>query len=196
MYKLIMLLLLGFAGGRAYGVHVTTGFYKSLMDVQDKNGKEATNPLFPAIGVGTNFEMTSAFRFSPQLGYISHTVDSKDSYGKYKMSTIFLLYDVLWLPKGFTNTAFRFGLGTFRKSISGKGGAVTIPNGNSTMTAYRPGKSQTSYSGTFNLGADIQFEFLRDWFDKFGVRGEMFVFRPLSKEYRNYSFILAAVGYF
>ena len=176
-------------------MHVSTGVYKSLIDVQDKNGKEVKNPFSPALTVGTNFQFGQSFGFSPQLGFIHHTVKSDDSYGKYKMYTFFLLYDFIWVPQSFDSFALRFGLGTFRKTIKGEGGKVTIPNGASTMQAYRP-DSVTSYSGTFNLGADYNFNILKDWFSNFGMRFEVFVFRPLSSENRNYTYNLAFVAYF
>jgi hypothetical protein len=178
-----------------WAVHVSTGLHKSLIDVQDKNGKEDKNPFSPVLTVGSNFKMTEGFGFSPQLGFIYHTVNSDDSYGKYKMYSFFILYDFIWVPQGYEFFGLRFGLGTFRKTIKGEGGTVTIPNGNSTAKAYRP-ESSTSYSGTFNLGTDFNFNILKDWFTNFGLRLEMYVFRPLSKENRNYTYTLGAVGYF
>jgi hypothetical protein len=179
----------------AWGSHVSTGLYKSLIDVQDKNGKAVTNPFSPALSVGTNFKFTDGFGFSPQLGFIYHTVQTDDSYGEYKMYSIFLLYDFIWVPQDYQFLALRFGLGTFRKTITGKGGSVTVPNGNSTATAYRP-DSATSYSSTFNLGTDINFGINTEWFNNLGMRFEVFAFRPLSQEYRSYTYNLGLVAYF
>ena len=173
----------------------SAGVYKSLLDVQDKKGDEVKNPFSPVISVGTNFQLSGSFGFSPQLGYIYHTVESDDSYGKYKMSTIFLLYDFIWIPSDYQFLALRFGLGTFRKTITGEGGTVTIPNQNTTATAYRP-ESSTSYSSTFNLGGEFRFDVSSDWFNGAGARIETFIFRPLSQEFRSYTYQLALVGYF
>lgn len=174
-----------------------TGIHKSLNDVQDKKGKEATNPISPGVAIGWNFQLPDNFGFSPSLGYIHNTVNSDDSYGKYKMYTIYLLYDFMWIPMSFSERlALRFGLGTFRKTIKGEGGSVTVPNLNTTTTAYRPGKSSTSYSSTFNFGADYTFDFLQDWFNNFGVRLEFFTFRPLSMKYRTFAYTFGAVAYF
>ena len=179
----------------AWSIHVSTGLYKSLIDVQDKNGKMVTNPFSPSLSVGTNFKFTDGFGFSPQIGFIYHTVQTDDSYGKYKMYSIFLLYDFIWVPQDYQFLALRFGLGTFRKTITGEGGTITVPNGNSTATAYRP-ESATSYSSTFNLGTDINFNISTEWFNNVGMRFEVFSFRPLSQEYRSYTYNLGVVAYF
>jgi hypothetical protein len=178
-----------------WAVHISTGLHKSLIDVQDKQGDEVKNPFSPFFSVGTNFRLSGGFGFSPQLGFIYHTVQTDDTYGEYKMYSLFALYDFLWVPQGYKFFGLRFGLGTFRKTIKGEGGSVTVPNGSSTIKAYRP-ESSTSYSGTFNLGTDFYFHILKKWFTNFGVRSEIFVFRPLSKENRNYTYTLGVVGYF
>jgi hypothetical protein len=193
--KTVIFLLAVLLAHPAWGSHVSTGLYKSLIDVQDKNGKAVTNPFSPALSVGTNFKFTDGFGFSPQLGFIYHTVQTDDSYGEYKMYSIFLLYDFIWVPQDYQFLALRFGLGTFRKTITGKGGSVTVPNGNSTATAYRP-DSATSYSSTFNLGTDINFGINTEWFNNLGMRFEVFAFRPLSQEYRSYTYNLGLVAYF
>jgi hypothetical protein len=193
--KILILLLGVLFASHAWSIHVSSGVYKSLIDVQDKNGKEVKNPFSPALTVGSNFKFADGFGFSPQLGFVYHTVETDDSYGKYKMYSIFLLYDFMWVPQDYQFFALRFGLGTFRKTISGQGGTVTIPNGNSTATAYRP-ESSTSYSSTINLGTDFNFNMSTQWFTNMGVRFEVFAFRPLSQEYRTYTYNLGLVAYF
>ena len=193
--KVLILLFGVLLTSPVWSVHVSTGVYKSLIDVQDKNGKVASNPFSPALTVGSNFQFADGFGFSPQLGFVYHTVQTDDSYGDYKMYSIFLLYDFIWVPQDYQFFALRFGLGTFRKTITGKGGTVTIPNGNSTAKAYRP-ESATSYSSTINLGTDFNFNMSTQWFTNMGVRFEVFAFRPLSQEYRTYTYNLAFVAYF
>ena len=192
----ILILLFGFLlANPAWSVHVSTGVYKSLIDVQDKNGKTLTNPFSPALTVGSNFKFADGVGFSPQLGYVYHTVQTDDSYGDYKMYSIFLLYDFIWVPQDYQFFALRFGLGTFRKTISGKGGSVTIPNGTGTAKAYRP-ESSTTYSSTVNLGTDFNFNMSTEWFTNMGMRFEVFAFRPLSQEYRTYTYNLGFVAFF
>lgn len=180
--------------------HVTTGFYKSLIDVQDKNGKEVTNPFNPTIGVGYNWQFSPTWGFSPQIGYIYDWKKSDDGYNDYKVHTFNILYDFAWLPfDGMTGDNFfaiRMGVGTFIKKIKGEGGSVTVPNGSSTSKAYRPDETSTSYSSTLNFGADMSLNIFKDYFQNFGIRFETYVFRPLSKEYRNYAYSLSAVAYF
>ncbi len=193
--KILILLLGVFLASPALSMHVSTGVYKSLIDVQDKNGKTVTNPFSPALTVGSNFKFADGIGFSPQLGFVYHTVQTDDTYGEYKMYSLFLLYDFMWVPQDYQFFALRFGLGTFRKTITGKGGSVTVPNGTGTATAYRP-DSSTSYSSTFNLGTDFNFNWSTEWFTNMGARFEVFAFRPLSHEYRTYTYNLAFVAYF
>lgn len=181
--------------------HVTSGFYMPLLDVQDKNGKEVKNHIDPTIGIGRNWQIGNDWGFSPQFNYIYDLKGSDDGYNDYKVHTFVILYDFVWLPidsmKSGNVFALRFGIGNFIKRISGEGGAITVPNGSSgSSTAYRPEKTITSFSGTFNLGADLSLDLLKDYFNNFGFRLEAYTFRPLSQEYRNYSYSLTAVGYF
>jgi hypothetical protein len=86
----IILFIIGlFLTTSLWAVHVSTGLHKSLIDVQDKQGDEVKNPLSPVFTVGTNFRLSGGFGLSPQLGFIYHTVESDDSYGEYKMYSLF-----------------------------------------------------------------------------------------------------------
>lgn len=193
-------LLLACASAHAW--HATVGTYKMLEDTQTSSGGDATNAFNPMIGVGGNFSLPwSGWGFSPQLGYVRHIVKTNDSYGgDYEIQTIMMLYDFVWVPELFSGSgvpfAIRMGLGNFRRSTKGKGGTVTIPNGNSTATAPRPSSSEPSYTGTFNLGADFTFGALADWMTNTGLRFETFTFSPLNKEKRTYAFNFMAVAYF
>lgn len=183
--------------------HATIGTYKMLDTTQTSSGSKASNAFSPMVGVGGNFSLPwSGWGFSPQLGYVRHTVKSDDSYGgDYQVTTIMMLYDFVWVPQTFmagNNPPFalRMGIGNFLRSTKGKGGTVTTPNGSSTATAHRPGDSDTSYTGTFNLGGDFNFGPLMDWMTNTGLRFETFMFSPLNKEKRTYAFNLLAVAYF
>ncbi len=197
----IITLLLFLVSTHAYGIHTYLGAYKMLEKTQDDKGKHADNPFNPMIGVGANFKAFWGLGFSPQLAYIHHFQTSDDSYGgKYTTRTVAILYDFLWVPGGAGGDrvpwAIRFGLGNFIKKIKGKGGKVTVPNGATTVEAHRPGKEVTTYSGTFNLGADLTFPSFVDWFQTMGARFETFTFSPLNQEKRTYAFNLVLVGYF
>ena len=193
----LLIILLVILSHKSYAdLNTFVGFNKQLKDVQNSKGKVEGTHYSPVVGLGYNIRLTESFGCSPQLGYIHTTVTAKDSYGKQKVHSIFLNYDFIYLTPFMDNLALRFGIGNFIKRTSGKGGNVTIPNGNSTTTAKRPGKTVSSYSSTFNLGADLLFNFSTDWFRNMGLRFELYTFRPLSKEYRNYAFNLGFTLYF
>lgn len=190
-------LILFFLLNVCWSAHISTGFYKSLHDVQDKDGDELQNPLHPMIGIGDNWKISTDWGFSPQLKYIYNRQVSDDSYNDYSVHTFVLLYDFIWVPvDSMQSFALRFGLGTFIKRIKGEGGTVTIPNGTGTMSAYRPDETETSYSSTFNLGGDLMLDLFKDYFANTGLRLETFIFRPLSQEHRTYAYTLSMVGYF
>lgn len=197
------LLLLSFC--LFYGVsaeaklHSFVGFNKALKDTQNQKGKVEEKPFSPTIGVGYNFNLfNTGFGFSPQLGYIHTKQTANDSFGDQKVHTIFLNWDFIWISSLSDHLAFRFGIGNFIKRTSGKGGTVEIPNGSGTDQAQRPGGTVNSYSSTFNLGADYNFDLqmLDSWVQDIGIRFELYTFRPLSSENRNYAFNIGALLYF
>lgn len=200
MFKYLVLAIycLFLAGSTFAKTHTMIGFNKVLKDTQDSNGKVDDKPFSPTLSVGYNFNLfDSGFGFSPQLGYIHTKQTANDSYGKQKVHTIFLNWDFIWISSLSDQLAFRFGLGTFIKRTKGEGGTVTIPNGTGTDEARRPGKTVSSYSSTLNLGADYNFNVqLSDWIDDLGLRFELYTFRPLSSEYRNYAFNFGVLLYF
>ncbi len=178
--------------------HFFTGFNKVLKDTQDSNGKLEDKPFSPTLGFGYNFNLfDSGFGFSPQIGYIHTKQVANDSYGKQRVHTIFLNWDLIWISSLSNNLAFRFGVGNFIKRTKGEGGKVKIPNGSGTDYARRPGKTVSSYSSTFNIGADYNFDLqMLGWIEDIGLRFELYTFRPLSKEHRNYAFNIGALLYF
>ncbi len=179
--------------------HFSLGFNRTLKDVQNSKGKVEDKPFSPYLGWGYHFNLfDSGFGFSPQLGYIHTTDVANDSFGKQTTHSYFFNWDFLYIPSFSNQMAFRFGIGNFIKRISGKGGTVEIPNGNSTTTARRPGKTVTSYSSTLNLGADYNFntQLPSLGITDLGLRFELFTFRPLSQEYRNYAFNLGVLMYY
>jgi hypothetical protein len=198
-FAFVLILLMS---ASAHAWHAAIGTYKMLDKTQTQSGGDASNAFSPMVGVGGNFSLPwSGWGFSPQLGYVRHTVKSDDSYGgEYQIQTIMMLYDFVWVPEIFSGSsvpfAVRLGLGNFRRSTKGKGGTVTIPNGGGTTTAPRPSSSEASYTGTFNLGADFTFGALASWMTNTGLRFETFTFSPLNKEKRTYAFNLMALAYF
>jgi hypothetical protein len=178
--------------------HAFVGFHRTLKDTQNSKGKVEDKPLSPTVGLGYNFNLfNTGLGFSPQVGYIHTDQTANDSFGKQKIHSFFLNWDLLWISSLSNNLAFRFGLGTFIKRIRGEGGTVEIPNGSGTDQARRPSGTVTSYSSTFNLGADYNFGLSAgEWIDDAGLRFELYTFRPLSSENRNYAFNFGVILYF
>ena len=138
--------------------HTFLGFNKTLKDTQNSKGKVEDKPFSPTIGFGYNFDLFgSGFGFSPQIGYIHTNQVADDSFGKQQVHTIFFNWDFIWISSFSNDLAIRFGIGNFIKRTHGEGGTVEIPNGNSTDQARRPSGTVSSYSSTFNLGADYNF---------------------------------------
>lgn len=179
--------------------HGFIGFNKALKTTQNSKGKIEEKPFSPTLGYGYNFNLfDSGFGFSPQIGYVHTKQITNDSYGKQKVHSVFLNWDFIWLSPLSDSLAFRFGIGNFIKRTSGEGGTVEIPNGTGTAQARRPSKTVNSYSSTFNIGADYNFDIqLFDaWIKDVGLRFELYTFRPLSKNNRNYMFNIGAIFFF
>lgn len=179
--------------------HSFIGVHKALKDTQNSKGKVEDKPFSPTIGFGYNFNLfNSGYGFSPQIGYIHTTQTADDSFGKQKIHTIYLHWDFISVSSLSSNLAYRFGIGNFIKRTSGKGGTVEIPNGSGTDQARRPSKTISSYSSTFDFGLDYNFDLqLFDWgISDIGLRAELFIFRPLSSENRNYAFNIGTIIYF
>lgn len=179
--------------------HAFLGFHRTLKDTQNSKGKVEDKPFSPAVGIGYNFNLfDTGFGFSPQLGYIHTKQVANDSFGDQKVHSFFLNWDFIWISSLSNNLAFRFGVGNFIKRTSGDGGTVEIPNGSGTDKARRPDETVSSYSSTFNLGADYKFDLqmLGSWVQDIGIRFELYTFRPLSQENRNYAFNIGSILYF
>lgn len=199
-HKLIFLLLLAAAlihRPASAKLHSFIGFNKRLKDVQDQNGKVESKPFSPTLSIGDNFAITNDWGFSPQLGYIHTTQERRDSYGDQKTHSFFLNWDFITVSSWLDGLAWRIGIGNFIKRVHGKGGTVQIPNGSGTATARRPGGTVSSYSNTFDFGFDYKFGLSQsDWFTDLGLRFQLYVFRPLSKDNRSYAFNLGFLWFF
>ena len=201
MFKLLIVVGLFFFGmtSSQANPHLFLGSHKTLKDTQDSNGKVDDKPYSPTVGFGYNFRLfDSEYGFSPMLGYIHTTQTANDSFGDQKIHSIFMNWDFITVSSLSSHLVYRFGIGNFIKRTSGKGGTVEIPNGAGTATARRPGKTVTSYSSTFNFGLDFKFDLgMSDSFiEDLGLRFELYTFRPLSNENRNYAFNLGLLLFF
>ncbi len=176
---------------------VSFGIFKPDEKVQDSQGNEISDPYSPGINFGHEFQLTTDLVFSPRLGYVMNQVQTKDSYGKYKVDTIYLLYDFLWPITMDRIWEVRFGFGTFLKRIKGEGGTVTVPNGGGTATAYRPSGTSSSYTSSINLGVDWKFsQGQMGWFSSYGMSGEIFFMNLLDDKKRFPVYLVSLVGFF
>lgn len=177
--------------------NASVGFYTVDEKVQNRAGSEAKDPYSPFVSLGHEFELTPSWYFLPRLGYIQHKVESADHYSKYKMETIFLLYDFAYRHSMDSNVLWKAGFGTFMKQIKGQGGTVTVPNGGGTATAYRPGTSKRSSTATWNLGFDWKFKNSMGTSEGvFALSGEIFFFEPLEDKKRIMSALLGLSYFF
>jgi hypothetical protein len=185
----------------AFGIHLGVAGYKDTFNVQDKDGEKEEKPWSTMYFIGHNFyNVIDSFTFSPQFAYINNKVISNDSYNEYKVSTYVIMYDFIWIPNSFsmsnTGLGVRFGISNFIKKVEGEGGTKTVPNGSSTVEAYRPDETQTSYTTAYNLGLDLQLKILQDYFSSVGLQAQMFFFSPTNEEKTSRSYHLGLVAHF
>jgi len=121
--------------------------------------------------------------FLPTLGFIKST-DLEQEYSK---NTIFFLWDLGY--KIGSNLILRYGLGTFITKIKGDGAAITVNNGSTTATAYRPSDSITSYNTTVNIGAEMAFS------KSYAIQFETYIYQILSGTERDFSYSLSGTWY-
>ena len=164
--------------------------------VQNQAGSEDGDPISYGLVIGHVFDSPRSTKFSPKLGYIKNEVNSDDHYsGKYKIETIYLLYDVIHPLNQAETIFFRAGIGNFIKRIKGDGGTVTIPNGAGFATAYKPGKTQESYTSTLNIGAD--WIFMSDFGStRYGMTLESFWSEILDSKKRMFTVQFGLTAYF
>ena len=128
--------------------------YQPNVISQDENGDEEKDPLSYGLTVGHQWNWAPGIFFAPRFSYVKNSEKSRDSYSDYDLTTMIVALDILYRIHSVHLLFMRFGIGNLIKEIKGPGGTVTIPNGSSTTTAYRPSGSSKSKSGTLNLGLD------------------------------------------
>ena len=173
-------------------VNISVGSYTPTIDVQKETGERDLFQFNPFLAVGFSWRMMGNHFFVPQVG-LAKDFSIDDDYGDYSKTTLFFLWDFSYLlVKGLV---VRYGLGTFLTRISGDGGEVTVPNGHSTATAYRPEQAITSYSTTLNLG--LEYIGQAAWANKYmGLRAEGHLFSFLDSESRSLGYTLSLVYYY
>lgn len=115
----------------------------------------------PTLVASYRYEITPSWSFIPEAG-ISMPETSDDD-------TNSILYTFLNAPIAwhYDYWTLRFGPGFFFTRISGKGGTLTLQNGNSSDAFPVPNGSATTRNFTWNLGAQATFD--REWSARFDV---------------------------
>lgn len=157
------LLLALFWATPASAIHFGAGASFYAQDVQsgeEADGEESTPPDWMIL-LGHRFRLYRQFRASPEIAYVFNKRASEDSYGgEYSIRSLVFHWHALYplLTRGL-RVDLRFGATQFIRFTKGDGGEVTVPNGSSTATAFRPEEKSTSYTAGPTLG----FEVARDY---------------------------------
>jgi hypothetical protein len=176
---------------------VGVGLLNPYDKTQDNSGSDQVDPVSPTITLSHSWLVFGSTSFSPILGYTRFTNSTTDSYGgTYVVDGVYLLYDFLTPLTASGDLSFRYGVGSMRKQISGDGGQVTIPNGNSTAVAFKPSLSKWSSTTSLNLGLDYRFGIAGFSGTDQGLRLELFVMDPLDKMKRMLALSINYVMYF
>ncbi len=115
----------------------------------------------------------------PEFGIVFH----QNNFDEVSKKTIFILWDIGWRAND--RFVLRYGFGTFMTKISGKGGSITLSNGDSTMAFAAPDETQTSYNTTLNLGVDVALG------RHYAFKAEAFIFGMMKSTSRAISYSLA-----
>jgi hypothetical protein len=115
------------------------------------SGKTQTFDLTPYAGIGKQFHLAGPQYFMPELGFAYWLENPK----KTQKSMIFIHYNFSYVVS--QSLIWRYGLSTHWYRIKGKGGTVTLQNGNGTSNFDAPSKTVTSYFTTLNMGTEYFF---------------------------------------
>jgi hypothetical protein len=175
---------------------VGVGFVQPADKTQDGSGKDVADPMSPTISMGHSWDIYG-LNFAPRFGYIKQTDNTNDEYGGGStIETFYLLYDLVMPVQSVKDLSLRYGFGTFRKTVKGDSGTVTIPNGNSTATAYKAGTSKASSTLSANIGFEYLFGFMGSTIRDQGLVGELFILQPFDREKRLFSLMFTYAFFF
>ncbi len=195
LISILTLLILQSLTSHAFDVGL--GVVKPFDKTQVNSGADESDPFSPNISLGHQWDFFGGYVFAPRFGYTRYTNTTNDRYGgDYTIESFYLLYDFLSPLSNVSPLYLRYGIGTFQKKIKGEGGAVTIPNGNGTATAYRPDSSKSTATLSLNLGIDYKLGSYGMTVKDQGIRGELFIIQPLDKYKRMFSMMAEYVLFF
>ena len=177
MLKIIFLIIVTLPYN-SFAFNLNFSLYSSgLMAQKDEEGSRDTFSFHPKLSLSSVHPFTLNQFFSPELGIIKY-VGLDDEYSKY---TMFFLSNLIY--KSSHQLLYKYGLGIFKTTISGKGGTITIRNGDDYATAYRPEESSTTYLASLNLGIELPKP-------RYSIGIDAFIFNSFSSLERSVSYSL------
>lgn len=155
-----------------------------LSTQKETTGSKNTLSFDPMVGVNTIFATPFYNQlFIPEFAMVFHG-EGQDGYSKKTM--LFLLdFGHQFGPQ----TILRYGIGTILTKVKSDGGTVTLLNGSTPTTFYKPDESTTSWNTTLNLGVEHSFS------RTYALRFQTYWFSLLDSEARKVSYSLSAVYY-
>lgn len=133
-----------------YGYHFSAGTHVPYFDRAQVNNSGTTQKfaLNPYFSIGGQYGLSGAHFFSPELGYAYNREQAKNM----RTELIMVHYNFSYVLN--SQFLFRYGLANNWYRIVGKGGNVTLNNGNATTSFPAPDKTVTTYYTTLNLGTE------------------------------------------
>ena len=135
--------------------------------------------LNPYIGAGAQILLSGPHYFSPEAGYVYYKENAKNT----RTELINLQYNFSYVLS--SRFLFRYGLSNNWLRIIGKGGNVSLKNGNTTTSFKSPDKTVTSYFTTLNLGTEYMFSTR-----KYSLRFDLNMMSFAKFEKRAYNYLL------
>jgi hypothetical protein len=157
-----------------------SGTYQA--EVDGNEGTESFLQIHPYLSVNHRWKLSEMNSFIPELGYVFPKSSSeKDDASKRSLVFLLLNMGTRILP----TVILKYGIGTFRTNIYMDGGAIEIPNGSSTLTAYMPTESITSYNSTINLGLEYMLN------SEMALKTEAYIWNILDSPSRKWNLAIA-----
>lgn len=147
------------------------------------DGDSVVFEVNPFVSVSTVYAFRRNHFILPEIGLVHHTGQADNS----RVRTFFILYHLGY--RFSQNMMLRYGIGTFATRISGKGGTVSLRDGDQQRDFAVPDTSQTTYTSTFNLGSEYRVN--SNWAIKF----DGLLMGALDSDKRNLSYMLSTAYY-
>lgn len=149
-YKILLILITFSFTVNVNAYWLSTGTYVPYFNSAQISNEGQTQKfaINPYLGIGTQMPMSASQFFSPEFGFAYFLNTAKNT----KKDTIFLHYNFSYILSG--QFTFRYGLTNNWYRLHGKGGSVSLSNGNGTTKFPSPDKTVVSYYTTLNLGTE------------------------------------------